>query len=50
MFAIALMVWTLLSVQQMAPTFIFRECLVFIRGGSPEKPLNLSQIIWYLEG
>lgn len=50
MFVIAPMVWTPLSVQQMAPTFIFRECLMFICGGSPEKPLNLSQIVWYLEG
>lgn len=50
MFVIALMVWTPLSVQQMAPTFIFRECFMFICGGSPEKPLNLSQIVWYLEG
>lgn len=31
------MVWTPLSVEQMASTFIFREYLIFIRGDSPKS-------------
>lgn len=37
MFVIALMVWTPLSVEQMAPTFIFWEYLIFIHGDCPKS-------------